>query len=48
MDNTIPQFGELKRHSNSPVPLRSPSPDIVIKSAIINTTPPPNVLSQNK
>lgn len=32
-----PNFKDVHRHSGSPVPLRSPSPDFMTKSAIVHT-----------
>lgn len=37
MTEHSPSFRETHRNSNSPVPLRSPSPDFLTKSAILST-----------
>ena len=39
MNNYSPSFRDPHRNSNSPVPLRSPSPDFMTKSSILTTAP---------
>jgi hypothetical protein len=37
MSNHSPNFRDPHKNSNSPVPLRSPSPDFMTKSVILST-----------
>ena len=39
MSQLSPSFRDPHRVSNNPVPLRSPSPDFMTKSAILSTVP---------
>lgn len=39
MADLSPSFRESNRNTFSPVPLRSPSPDFITKSAILSTPP---------